>query len=85
MWLTVRSEIRATHRILNRVPDSRRRMVPHDLDDLEERPVEGAAIALRADFNIPLAPAEEVGAGRSTGVPVSDASRIERTDRKSVV
>ena len=54
-------------------------MVPHNLDDLKERPIKGAAIALRADFNVPLAPAEQVGAGQSTGALVSDASRIERT------
>ncbi|MDE2794263.1 MAG: phosphoglycerate kinase [Gemmatimonadota bacterium] len=55
-------------------------MVPHDLDDLEERPIKGTAIALRADFNVPLTPAaQQEGAGQSTAAMVSDASRIERT------
>ena len=54
--------------------------VPCNLDDLEDRLVEGAVVALRADFNVPL---NRSGFGESRGaegtVRVSDASRIERT------
>lgn len=57
-----------------------RRRAPRNLDDLEDRLVAGAVVALRADFNVPLShsggPESPKGDGR---VRVADASRIERT------
>ncbi|MYA64501.1 MAG: phosphoglycerate kinase [Gemmatimonadetes bacterium] len=56
---------------------SRRGTTPLTLDDLERHPLKGAAVALRADFNVPLNPSgtREPAAGGE----VADRSRIERT------
>ena len=62
------------------MPNSRQRKVPRNLDDLEDRVAKGAAIALRADFNVPLSfPGTGEGRDGDGGARVSDASRIERT------
>ena len=62
------------------MPNSRQRKVPRNLDDLEDRLVEGVAVALRADFNVPLSfPGTVEGLDGDGGARVSDASRIERT------
>lgn len=49
------------------MPNSRRR--PQSIDDLPDRCLGGATVALRADFNVPL----------TTGGAVADPARIERT------
>ena len=49
------------------MPSSRLR--PQNVDDLEDRCLAGATVALRADFNVPL----------TTGGGVADPARIERT------
>ena len=56
---------------------SRRGTTPLALDDLERHALKGAAVALRADFNVPLNPpgSREPAAGGE----VADRSRIERT------
>ena len=56
---------------------SRRGTTPLTLDDLERHPLKVAAVALRADFNVPLNPSgtREPAAGGE----VADRSRIERT------
>ena len=61
-------------------PRTARQHVPRNLDDLEDRLVEGVAVALRADFNVPLnLPGTGEGRDGDGGAQVSDASRIERT------
>ena len=54
--------------------------IPRNLDDLEDRLFEGAVVALRADFNVPV---DHSGTGEAQGedgvARVTDASRIERT------
>ncbi len=62
------------------VPHTARPRIPCNLGDLEDRLVEGAVVALRADYNVPLSRSGN-GAGRGEdGVArVTDASRIERT------
>ena len=62
------------------MPNSRQRETPRNLDHLEGCAARGAAIALRADFNVPLN-LSGTGEGRDGdgGARVSDASRIERT------
>ena len=61
-------------------PHTARPRIPRNLDDLEDRLVEGAVVALRADFNVPL---NRSGTGEVHGkdgmARVTDASRIERT------
>ena len=53
---------------------------PCSLDDLEDRLVAGAVVALRADFNVPLDHPGSVESRKGDGgARVSDASRIERT------
>ena len=49
--------------------DSRRRLAPRSLEDLLEGLPGGAAVALRADFNVPL----------TKGGQVADPARVERT------
>lgn len=53
---------------------------PCTLDDLERIPLTGTAIALRADFNVPLGSGDQGGPKRrAAGRQVLDAARIERT------
>ena len=62
-------------------PHTARPRIPCNLGDLEDRLVEGAVVALRADYNVPLS-RSGTGAGRGEDgtARVTDASRIERTE-----
>ena len=61
-------------------PPADGRSTPRNLDELENRLVVGAVVALRADFNVPLnQPGTIESQPGDGGARVSDASRIERT------
>ena len=61
-------------------PHTTRPRIPRNLDDLEGRLAEGAVVALRADFNVPLShPGTGEVRGQGGLAQVADASRIERT------
>lgn len=61
-------------------PHAARPRIPCNLGDLEDRLVEGAVVALRADYNVPLSRSDtDAGRGEDGTARVTDATRIEHT------